>query len=104
MVKIELTKKDNLNQKLHIYGHANAGEYNQDLVCAAITGIVTGALNAFDIDYHNDVELIVKENDIQIIVKNLKNQELQEVFKFLLKQLETMTVQYPQNAILKEVN
>jgi hypothetical protein len=104
MVKIILTKKDNQNKELQVTGHANAGDYNHDLVCAAITGIVTGALNAFDLDYHQDVELIVQENNIQIIVKNLANRDLQTIFEFLIKQLKTITVQYPKNAILKEVN
>jgi len=104
MVKINLTKQDNKIKMLRVSGHANAGEYNHDLVCAAITGIVTGALNGFDLNYHDDVELIVKENDIQINVKNLNNHDLQIVFEFLINQLKTITVQYPKNAILKEVN
>ncbi|WP_027063118.1 ribosomal-processing cysteine protease Prp [Mesoplasma seiffertii] len=103
MVKINLKVINNKIEKIQISGHANAGNYGNDLVCAAITGIVSGAMNAFDINHKTDVEMQVLENKIIIEVVNLNNDELQTMLKMLQIQLDTIAVQYPKNVELKEV-
>ncbi|ATG97258.1 ribosomal-processing cysteine protease Prp [Mesoplasma lactucae] len=103
MVKIELTKNSGSFQKLKMTGHAESGDFGQDLVCAALTGIISGALNAYDLEFKNQTNLFVGDNEIVIEVLDLTNHDLQETFNFLVIQLKTIAIQYPKNVILKEV-
>ncbi|WP_026389670.1 ribosomal-processing cysteine protease Prp [[Acholeplasma] multilocale] len=103
MVKINLKYKNDKYQSIQMSGHANAGDYGHDLVCAALTGIVSGAMNAMDTYHKEDIEIKVLDNKIIIEVNTFENEELQIMFKMLKVQLETIAVQYPANAELKEV-
>ncbi|AUM62463.1 ribosomal-processing cysteine protease Prp [Spiroplasma monobiae] len=96
MVKAKIVEKYNKVNSFVIKGHANSGEYGHDLVCAAITGIVGGALNAFDIKFNENVNINVTENEIKIEV--IKEDELLDsLINFMIIQLETIQVQYPKN-------
>ncbi|WP_031543263.1 ribosomal-processing cysteine protease Prp [Mesoplasma photuris] len=103
MVKININWKNEDITKVQMSGHANSGEYGQDLVCAAFTGIMSGAMNAMDVFHKNDIDIKVLENEIVINVLNTNNQDLQTMLLMLKVQLETIAVQYPNNAKLKEV-
>ena len=54
MVKIVI-KRDVSSQKIvqiEVKGHANSDEYGKDLVCAAVSSVITGGMNALlDKDY-----------------------------------------------------
>ncbi|ATZ17481.1 hypothetical protein ELUMI_v1c07590 [Williamsoniiplasma luminosum] len=102
MVKIKITYHNNEYKSIELTGHALAGEYGQDLVCAAISGIINGALNAFDQKFENDIEIIVDDNWIELKLKN-SNQQIQTMFEMLKIQLATIIAQYPKNVELKEV-
>lgn len=103
MVKVELTKQQGKFKQLRMTGHAQSGDYGHDLVCAALTGIMSGALNAYDLDYPTDVEVSAQDNEMKIKVINLANVDVQKTLQFLLHQIETILLQYPQNVSLKEV-
>jgi uncharacterized protein len=91
------------HQKVKMSGHANAGEYGEDLVCAALTGIMSGALNAFDQKYPADVKILVKDNLIELRVLHA-NPALTTMLEMLTIQLKTIAEQYPKNVQLKEVD
>ncbi|WP_338985403.1 ribosomal-processing cysteine protease Prp [Spiroplasma endosymbiont of Diplazon laetatorius] len=96
MVKAKIVEKNNKINSFVINGHANTGEYGQDLVCAAITGIVTGALNALDIKFNKNVKINVAENEIKIEVTK-EDDLLNHLLDFMIIQLETIRIQYPKN-------
>ncbi len=49
MIKILVTVENNLITSLLAQGHADSDEYGHDLVCTAVSGIITGLCNALDI-------------------------------------------------------
>ncbi|QEH61584.1 ribosomal-processing cysteine protease Prp [Spiroplasma chinense] len=102
MVKAKIKYNDDSIMKIEVSGHANAGDYGNDLVCAGITAIVSGALNGLDQMHNKDVDLNVDDNVITIIVKN-DSIELQKILQFLLFQLETIEFQYQKNFKIEEV-
>ncbi|WP_434324063.1 ribosomal-processing cysteine protease Prp [Mycoplasma capricolum subsp. capricolum] len=104
MVDIIIKYKNNKIIKLQMQGHANSAEYGKDLVCAGLTAIISGALNAIDNYYKNDVDIEVLENKITIFVKKEDNQNLQLMLNMLKIQLQTITIQYKKNTRLKEVS
>ncbi|QVJ95155.1 ribosomal-processing cysteine protease Prp [Mycoplasma mycoides] len=104
MVDIIINYKNNKIIQFEMRGHANSDEYGKDLVCAGLTAIVSGALNAIDSYYKNDVDIEVLKNKITIIVKQENNNNLQLMLDMLKIQIQTITIQYSKNARIKEVS
>ena len=48
MVKVEIDYHGKSISKILVKGHANTAPYGQDLVCAAVSAICTGAMNALE--------------------------------------------------------
>lgn len=46
MIKISIFKEQNQINSFEISGHANSGPYGYDLVCAAVSAVSFGAVNA----------------------------------------------------------
>lgn len=92
MIVVNWTKN-----KIEITGHALSGEPGKDLVCAAVSAIATGALNALDSLAPNDYDLILKDDSdplisIESINENVKGEIILET---LLIQLKTVQNSYP---------
>ena len=48
MIKILIKREDNKFVSLEVKGHANSAEKGKDLVCAAVSGVLTGGFNALN--------------------------------------------------------
>lgn len=48
MIKVKVQKEADVISSIKITGHANSGAYGQDLVCAGVSCIAVGMLNALD--------------------------------------------------------
>ncbi len=90
---------------IQISGHANAGPRGSDLVCASVSSIATGALNALDAEYPDDVELTLTEvPDAMIEIKVLRNhQNLQALLRMLYIQIQTLAENQSKYITIKEV-
>ncbi|AHI53621.1 hypothetical protein SSABA_v1c02090 [Spiroplasma sabaudiense Ar-1343] len=104
MIEVKIKKTNSHYQSFVISGHAQSGPYGQDLVCAGVSAIIGGALNAFDKIFSNFVELVVSENKVKILINNLSNEEIQVACQFLHIQLESIYLQYPKNINIQEVS
>ena len=96
MIKVELIKEDSAYTKIYILGHANYAQHGKDIVCSAVSSIVTTtingilALNEGSLNY----EVSKKGMIIEGISRDSITQRLLESMVSLLKQLED---QYPAN-------
>ena len=96
MIKIELIREDSAYTKIYILGHANYAKHGKDIVCSAVSSIVTTtingilALNEGSLNY----EVSKKGMIIEGISRDSITQRLLESMVSLLKQLEE---QYPAN-------
>ena len=55
---IRITVKHNTHyESIEVKGHANSADFGHDLVCAAVSGIITGLVHAF-------YEMVSEENHI----------------------------------------
>lgn len=92
-IKVE-TKADEL-VSLAISGHAQSDEYGKDLVCAGVSSIGIGALNALDRLAKDDIKERMDEGYIKIDV--LQSTEAVElILKTVLIQLETIALAHPE--------
>lgn len=89
--------------KTEVKGHANFDDLGKDIVCAGVSAIVFGTLNAIDnlVD-QKEVELNQTSNQIVIKVLNPTNNN-QVILNTMLWQLKTIHNQYSKNIIIKEV-
>ena len=81
-----------------IKGHANSEEYGKDLVCAAVSSIITGGFNALvkeEID-----KITLNEGYAKVIIKNHGNQS-KMVLNVIDIQLQTIEERYPKYINIK---
>lgn len=105
MIKVEVVRKNQLIQEITISGHADSGPKGYDLVCAAVSSIATGALNALDQITSKNVQLELTESpDAMIKIKVLQNKdELQLLLNMLIIQLKTVQESQQKYIHIKEV-
>lgn len=105
MIQILVEYEINRIHKITITGHANSGPKGQDLVCASVSSIATGALNAIDQIARDHAELVLREKPdslIQIQVKQ-DSQQLQDLLRMLVIQLKTLEIAQLNYIQIKEV-
>lgn len=101
MVKVKVVSKEELIQKIEIKGHANSGVIGQDLVCAGVSSITFGTLNALNEMTKESVELIV-DKSIIIKVKNILDERCQIILQTMMIQLATIEEQYSNYIQIKQ--
>jgi uncharacterized protein YsxB (DUF464 family) len=83
---------------LEIKGHANSDEHGKDLVCAAVSSIITGGFNALD---RGEIEEItLKEGYAKVVINNHADYS-KLVLKVIEIQLLTIEEGYPQYINIK---
>ena len=78
---------------INVSGHALSAEYGKDLICASVSSIMFGLMNALD---NLDDELIYikqSENEIEIICES-DNEIIQDYFELVIIQLKTIEESY----------
>ena len=89
MIKAVVNIQEQEILSLSVTGHALTGEPGYDLVCAGVSSVMVGSLNALDA-LATGLELTMSEEPlIQIDVKSV-NQTNQLLMNFVLQQLETI--------------
>ena len=78
-------------KSLTVSGHANFDNYGKDIVCAGVSAVVTGGINALESEIENIK--IIKENTLGVEVIN-SNDKIQLILKTILIQLETIESSY----------
>ncbi len=103
MTKVQIVYKGKGLASLQVKGHAGAGAYGHDLVCAATSAICFGALNALeDIDADFDYEIDQEEASIKLLPKGAISEHDQVVLETLILQLKTIEASYPEAIEIKE--
>lgn len=102
MIKVLIKEKLNKISYLKISGHANSASKGEDLVCAGVSAISVGILNAID-EKNKKVIIDIDEGLVEIIVEEYDD-ELQLILEILVIQLKTIENKYSKYIrIIKEV-
>lgn len=89
MICITIAQKSNKIDCLEIKGHANSAEYGKDLVCAGVSAISVGGLNA--LATLNDKNIELKMSDGYILIRNAShNDKAQIILNTIIIQLQTV--------------
>ena len=92
MIRVIYSTKDDHYVLLDVKGHANSDEYGKDLICASVSSIMFGFMNAID-SSRQDVEVKELNNHIEII-NNSKSELIDNYFELVLIQLKTIEESY----------
>lgn len=89
MIKVVITKRQDTILKVQISGHAHSAQRGKDLVCAGVSSISIGALNAIDALAAKSCDLVMDDGWIEIKVKE-NSDTLQTILNTLILQLQTI--------------
>lgn len=92
MISVNVTFIGNDVKKLTVSGHANYDKYGKDIVCAGVSAIVTGGINALESEIDN-ILVINKENELGVEIIN-SNEKIQIIINTILVQLQTIENSY----------
>ena len=96
MIRVNVSKK-----KIEIIGHSNFDVVGKDIVCSAVSSIVTTTINgivsidsdAIYYEYKDDKMIIIPKQDDEITNKLLNN---------MIDLLKSLSKNYPKNINVKE--
>ncbi|MEG0264343.1 MAG: ribosomal-processing cysteine protease Prp [Erysipelotrichaceae bacterium] len=102
MISVSVYQSVDLIKKIEISGHAQAANKGEDLVCAGVSSIGIGTLNALDLLSKNTCECSIQEACIHILVKDMEDKRTQIILQTMLIQLSTMEERYSKNIKIKK--
>ena len=92
MVKVIYEVENNQYLSLRVSGHAEYNEKGKDLVCASVSSIMFGFMNALDA-LNEDIEIKQLTNEI-IILNHSSSNIIQDYFELIMMQLKTIEESY----------
>ena len=91
MIKVEVVKN-----RISILGHANYADYGKDIVCAAVSSVVTTTVESIASFDNEAIELIQNENKLEIIQKK-HDHITNNLIETMLNLLSKLEKKYPKN-------
>lgn len=88
-------KKDKLISEIKISGHANFAEFGKDIVCAAVSSIVTTTINNILTIDNNAIKYVDKDG--YILITNEDSELADKLLSNMLNMLEELANDYPKN-------
>lgn len=95
MIKVEVVKENNLYKKVSIIGHAMYADYGKDIVCSAVSSIVTTTINgciALDKD-----SLSYEVNEEGVVISNIVGDNINTLINNMVSLLKELEEKYPTN-------
>jgi uncharacterized protein len=92
MIQVTIILQNQVIKVMKVSGHAASAPYGKDLVCAAVSAVMTGGVNALP---QSGLRIKNRDGLSEIQVDDLSNQDIQSVIKVLEIQLQTIESSYP---------
>lgn len=101
MVNVQVKRKDQQIHEILISGHAEFKVAGEDIVCAGISSIVFGMINAIDQMFEDACDINLGENKI-IIKVNKTSENLFSILAAMIIQLECVEESYKDKIKIKQ--
>jgi uncharacterized protein YsxB (DUF464 family) len=102
MIKVQINKTNNRYSSLIVSGHSNYDEHGKDIVCAGVSAVVTGGLNALAIENKNKISYRVEDGYVNVDVLDIENDRLQLIMDVIVIQLKTIEESYKKYVKISE--
>ena len=100
MIKVKLEKEKAKYKKITITGHALYDDYGKDIVCAAVSSIVTTTVNGILALNKGSLSYMVSKLGMKIDIKN-DDKTTQILIKNMISLLKELERKYPDNIEVK---
>ncbi len=103
MIKVKVTRVDDVIRYVNVIGHADYDDYGRDIVCASCSSIVITTINGiltFGKDY---IKYIQNEDDFNIEILVVNNVTI-NLINNMLNLLQELVDGYPDNIEIEEEN
>ena len=100
MINVKIEKENAKYKKITILGHAMYDDYGKDIVCAAVSSIVTTTVNGILALNKNSLSYMVSKKGLSIDVKNT-DETTQILIGNMVSLLKELEVNYPENIEVK---
>ena len=100
MIKIKVTRSNNLVKEIEIKGHANHEDFGKDIVCASVSTMATTVINNI-LALDNDA-ITYDVNDAYILISNKDSKIANTLLNNMLKMLKELANDYPKNISIEE--
>ena len=95
MIKVNIEKNDTKIVSLEVSGHSNYDEKGKDIVCAGVSAIIVGGINALLNENKAIIDYKCKEGYAYIFVKDIDNDNINKILDVITTQLYTIEESYP---------
>ena len=92
MISVNVTFIGKDVKSLTVSGHANYDKYGKDIVCAGVSAVVTGGINALESEIDN-IKVINEDNKLGVEIIN-SNDKIKIILNTILVQLQTIENSY----------
>ena len=100
MIKVRISKKDNVIQSIHCKGHAMYDDYGKDIVCASFSTMIMTTINAI-LTFDQNAISYTDNNDLKII--NIKKDNItNNLLNNLVNMIYELRDNYNKNINIKE--
>ena len=100
MINVKIEKENAKYKKITMLGHAMYDDYGKDIVCAAVSSIVTTTVNGILALNKNSLSYIISKKGLSIDVKNT-DETTQILIGNMVSLLKELEVNYPENIEVK---
>ena len=90
------------NEKIEIHGHSGYDVIGKDIVCSAVSSIVTTTINGI-LSINNDALKYSYKNDIMTIEIIKRDNITDKLINSMIDLLNSLSRDYPKNIIVKEM-
>ena len=102
MIKVRISKKDNVIQSIHCKGHAMYDDYGKDIVCASFSTMIITTINAI-LEFDKEAISYTDTNNLDII--NIKKDNITNgLLNNLVHMIKELKENYDKNINVKEEN
>ena len=97
MISVKVKKENNRYKKINILGHAMYDEYGKDIVCSAVSSIITTTVNGILMLDKESLSYLVSKKGMLIEIKNIDNTTTQILIDNMVNLLKDLEKKYPEN-------
>ena len=100
MIKVRISKKNNIIDKIECIGHAGYAEYGKDIVCASFSTMIITSINSI-VNIDEDAISYTDTNDLKIV--NIKKDNItNSLLNTLVDLMYELRDSYDKNIDIKE--
>lgn len=96
MIKVNYVVSNNLIESVSIKGHAFYDTYGKDIVCAAVSSIVTTTINDILALTEDKIKYDTQDGNVLITVVS-DNEVVEKLLNVMLNMLKELASDYPKN-------